>query len=313
MKTKTSHNDYLQFSAMFKAINTNYKSLFSILGLGLISTIFFTSCEKNITVDLPESPSQVVVEGYVEIGQAPYVYLSYSNNYFAPLDSAALANFTIKGAVVTISDGFITDTLIEAIPSYGYFYISTKLIGTINRNYTLTVKTQKGEVVTAQTYLHQPVALDSLWFKPQPINDTTLGFVWARLTDPDTIGNNYRWFAKRLYQDSSFIAPFGSVFDDKFINGTTVDFGYNRGSSPNGADEGEDPAKAGFYEVGDTVVVKFCSMDNTSFTFWRDADTQAANNGNPFGAIAPITSGVTGGLGVFCAYAASYDTVICGN
>jgi hypothetical protein len=181
----------------------------------------------------------------------------------------------------------------------------------VNTTYTLTVTTQKGEVVTAQTYLHQPVALDSLWFKPQPINDTTLGFVWARLSDPDTIGNNYRWFAKRLYQDSSFIAPFGSVFDDKFINGATVDFGYNRGSSPNGADEGEDPEKAGFYEVGDTVVVKFCSMDNASFKFWRDADTQAANNGNPFGAIAPITSSVTGGLGVFCAYAASYDTVIC--
>ena len=297
--------------AIFTAMNTNLKSLFSISVLGLAFSMFLISCEKNITVNLPQSPSQVVVEGYVEIGQAPYVYLSYSNSYFAPLDSQALADFTIKGALVTISDGLVTDTLTEAIPAYGYFYISTKLTGTINTTYTLTVKTKKGEVVTAQTYLHQPVALDSLWFKKQPVNDTTLGFVWARLSDPGTAKNNYRWFAKRLYRDSNFIPPFGSVFDDKFINGSTVDFGFNRGSSPNGADGNEDPALTGFYKVGDTVVVKFCSMDNTSFKFWRDADAQAVNNGNPFGAIAPVKSGITGGLGVFCAYAASYDTVIC--
>lgn len=279
--------------------------VFLFLGIALL----FTSCEKNITVDLPQSPAEVVVEGYVEIGIAPYVYLSYSNNYFAPLDSESLRDFTIKGAIVTISDGFITDTLLEAIPSYGYFYVSTKLTGIVNRTYTLTVTTQKGEVVTAQTYMHQPIPLDSLWFKSQPLNDT-LGFVWARLTDPDTLGNNYRWFAKRLNKKDDFRPPFGSVFDDNFINGTTFDFAYTRGESPNNADNGN-PIESGFYKVGDTVVVKFCTMDKTSYTFWRDAETQSSNNGNPFGTTAPIHSGITGGLGVFCAYAASYDTVIC--
>ncbi len=284
-------------------------TLFIMLLLVLSTALLFTSCEKNITVDLPQTPSEVVVEGYVEIGSAPYVYLSYSNNYFAPLDSESLYNFTIKGALVTISDGFVTDTLLEVIPSYGYFYVSTKLIGTINRTYTLTVTTQKGEVVTAQTYMQTPIPLDSLWFKTQPLNDT-LGFVWARLTDPDTLGNNYRWFAKRLHKGNNYIAPFGSVFNDNFINGTTVDFGYSRGESPNNADD-ENPLASGFYKVGDTVAVKFCCIDKTSYTFWRDAETQSANNGNPFGATAPIHSGINGGLGVFCAYAASYDTVIC--
>lgn len=275
----------------------------------IASALFLSSCEKNITVDLPPSASQVVVEGYVEIGTPPYVYLSYSTDYFAPVDSAALLNYTIKGATVTISDGIVTDTLQELNPATGYIYVSTKLIGTVGRTYTLTVKTTNGEVVTAQTTMHTPVKLDSVYFKPQ-LNVDTLGFAWASLTDPDTIGNNYRWFAKRLNQDDLFIAPFGSAFDDKFINGQSVTFSYNRGEEPNANTDPND-ATVGFYQVGDTVVVKFCSIDNTSYKFWRDAETQAANNGNPFGSTSPIKSGVTGGLGVFCAYAASYDTIIC--
>ncbi|MEO8146241.1 MAG: DUF4249 domain-containing protein [Bacteroidia bacterium] len=295
----------------------NYKSqsksrnIFSVaIAIIVISSLLLLSaCEKNITVDLPASKSEVVVEGYVETGTPPYVYLSYSTDYFAAIDSASLINYTIKGATVTISDGIITDTLLEISPSYGYFYVSTKLTGTVGRTYTLTVKTTNGEIVTAQTTLHQPVPLDSLWFKTQPNNDT-LGFTWARMTDPDTSGNNYRWFAKRLHKDSLFIAPFGSSFEDKFINGTTFDFAFNRGELPNSSSDPND-ITTGFYSVGDTVVVKFCTMDNNSYTFWRDAETQSTNNGNPFGSISPITSGVKGGLGIFCAYGASYDTVIC--
>jgi len=45
----------------------------------------------------------------------------------------------------------------------------------------------------------------------------------------------------------------------------------------------QDPEGWFFYKVGDTVVVKFCTMDNNSYNFWRDAETQSSNNGNPFG------------------------------
>ncbi len=279
-------------------------------GAGLVLLmLIISSCEKNITVDLPPSKSQVVVEGYVETGLPPYVYLSYSTDYFAPTDSASVVDYTIKGATVIINDGFTSDTLLEISPTYGYFYVSTKLTGITGRTYTLTVITKNGEVVTGKTTLTAPIKLDSLYFKPQPNNDT-LGFTWAKLTDPDTLGNCYRWFAKRLHKDSLYIPPFGSAFEDKFINGTTLEFAYNRGELPNTQTEPDD-LEAGFYKIGDTVVVKFCTMDYNSYQFWRDAETQSANNGNPFGSISPINPGVEGGLGIFCAYAASYDTVIC--
>jgi hypothetical protein len=272
----------------------------------LIVTLFY-ACEKNITVDLPASKPEVVLEGYVEPGFAPYVYLAYSTGYFDPVDSAALAKNLIKNALVIISDGFTTDTMYELIPGYGYFYAATQMTGTIGRTYTLTVTTQKGEKLSAKTILHPPVPLDSIYYKTIENNDT-LGFVWGRLTDPDTVGNYYRWLAKRITKDDTYYAPFGSAFEDKFINGTSLDFSFNRGVPPNSDSDEED---SDLYKKGDTVIVKFCAIDKTSYSFWREAETQSGNNGNPFGSVSPINSGVTGGLGIFCAYSPSYDTLIC--
>jgi len=180
----------------------------SITPIALLFLFFaITACEKNITVDLPASKPMVVLEGYVEPGLPPYVYLSYSTGYFDPIDSASLTKNLIKNALVIINDGFATDTMLEVIPGYGYFYASSNLLGTIGRTYTLTVTTQKGEVVNAQTTLHAPVPLDSIYFKTVENNDT-MGLVWARLTDPDTLGNYYRWFAKRITKDDTYYAIF---------------------------------------------------------------------------------------------------------
>jgi len=35
----------------------------------------FTACEKDITVDLPESEEQIVVEGYITPGAPPIVLI----------------------------------------------------------------------------------------------------------------------------------------------------------------------------------------------------------------------------------------------
>ena len=50
-------------------------------------------------------------------------------------------------------------------------------------------------------------------------------------------------------------------------------------------------------------------MDVFSYKFWRSVENQAGNVGNPFAAPAPVASNVNGGLGVFCGYNASYDTI----
>lgn len=278
----------------------------------LILIVLFSSCEKDITVDLPQPEEQLVIEGYIEPGQPPYVLISKTAPYFSSFDENSLLQYVVKNAKVTVQcvEDNVTDTLFQVIADTGYFYVSFGMIGQAGKTYNLRVVTEDGKVATATTRIEQPIPLDSIWFKIQEGKDS-LGFVWAHLTDPDTLGNNYRWFAKRIGKDSSFIAPIGSVFEDKFINGKSFDFAYNRGSVPNStAADDTSEVENGFFKTGDVIVVKFCTISNASFKFWRSAETQSSNIGNPFASITPLVSNIEGGIGIWEGYSPSLDTVI---
>ena len=269
------------------------------------------SCESDITVDLPEAEQKIVVEGYIEPGEKAVVMLTRSAAFFAPVDSASLASYLILDAIVTISDGTTSEVCSLAIDTSYYIplvYKSQSIIGQTGKTYSLIVVAD-GKTVTAVTTIPQPIPLDSVWYKIQEGRDS-LGFAWAHLTDPDTIGNCYRWFAKRLNKDKRFLAPIGSVFEDKFINGKSFDFAYNRGTEPNSTAEEDNDSRRGFFKTGDTIAVKFCAIDRAHFDFWRIAEIQIANNGNPFAAPAPIPTNINGGLGVWGGYSATYDTII---
>jgi len=178
-----------------------------LLVLIFSAIVLFISCEKDITVNLPKQKQQYVVEGYIENGLPAYVMLSKTADYFSPVDSTALQQYMVKNATIVISDGDITDTLLQVDPSIGYFYFSPKIIGQTGKNYSLRIITPENyslriitpdnELLTAETKMLPAVPLDSVWFKIQEGKDS-LGYVWAHLKDPDTLGNCYRWFAKRL-------------------------------------------------------------------------------------------------------------------
>lgn len=286
-----------------------------------VSIVMMSSCEKNIDLDLPPIDQKVVVEGYVENGLPPYVILSRTEPYFDPIGQNTLNNLPVRGASVFMSDGIDTiklteiDTSVNGV-SLGGFYVALDLVtflptmlGTPGTTYQLNIITISGEQLSASAKLPLPVALDSTWFKVQEDLDS-LGWAWARLTDPDTLGNSYRWFAKRLNKDDFFIAPLGSVFEDRFINGQSFNFPYLRGSIQNSEATEDNNEEAGFYKKGDTIVVKFCTTDFATYEFWRDAENQVSSNGSPFAVPSNLKSNINGGRGLFAAYTASFDTII---
>ncbi len=284
-----------------------YNVFFVLLLAGLMTGL--SSCEKDITVDLPDPEIQLVIEGYINPGGPAYVFISNTAAFFDPVDSQSLLAATEKNALVTVSDGVITDTLIPPVPGIGYFYISPFITGEVGKTYTLSVRTQSGKTATAITSISPPVTLDSIWFERQSVDDT-LGWTWARLTDSPLPGNSYRWFAKRLGKDDDFIAPIGSVLEDKFFNGLSFVFAYNRGMKANSTADDDNNEEEGFFKVGDTIVVKFASITKESFEFWRAAETQASSNGNPFGSPAPIKSNITGGIGIWEGFSYTLDTTV---
>jgi len=267
-----------------------------------------TSCRRDINIKLPEYKEKLVIEASIETGQPAQVMLSRSAPYFGNVDLSDPTQFFVKGAFVTVSDGVLTDTLTEVFPGTGYYYIGTKVLGQVGKSYALTVRVDD-KTYTGSTSILNPIALDSLFFKWE---QDTLGFCWGHLTEPAGQGNYYRWFAKRFSKDQFYAAPFSSAFDDKFVDGKSFDFGYERPAQPNQQTENGGDAERGYYKVGDTIVVKFCTLGQNEYEFWRSFYANKSSNSNPFSAPANIKNTIVGGdvLGAFCGYAPSFDTLI---
>lgn len=304
---------------------------------------FLLSCEKEISVDLPTAEPKLVVEGNIELGANPIVILSKTTNYFDPTDLASVAESFVGDATITITDGTTTNTMtkicsgsltpqqqqdlaeqlgiaVEILQNYDICGYVDGMVGEIGKSYTIEINWE-GEVYASTTTIPDTVALDSTWFKVQGDLDS-LGFLWAQISDPAGQPNSYRWFAKRInkytygdnvgeQKDPNFLAPLGSTFDDEFFDGLKfVDFAYNRRSNTQKEDDINN--ERGYYKVGDTVVIKFCTIDKGVYEFLEQAETQSQSTGSPFASPLNIKSNVSNGaLGVWAGYGVTYDTVIC--
>ena len=286
------------------------KPLSILIAAGLFILILLNSCEKDIKLNLPNAPQQIVVEGWIDLNNYSIVMLSKSLPFFGTIDSAMLVNLIIKDATIIVYDGFSYDTLIKTY-NFNYFpyvqYVGTKIKGVAGRTYTLTVK-DEGQTLTATTTIPPPVPLDSAWFKVQPGEDS-LGYIWAKFTDPSKQGHYYRIFTERLSIDKIFTPVLSSVYDDQFFTGQTLTFSIIRGPASN-ISTATDP-EAGYYCKGQTIIVKTCSIDQTQYNFWRSAENEIYGGGNPFINPSQIPTNINGGgLGDWCGYGCSFDTVI---
>ncbi|CAN5275074.1 hypothetical protein BH09BAC5_BH09BAC5_15530 [soil metagenome] len=275
-------------------------------------TLFLFSCSKEITIDLPAPDKKIVVDGGIFVGKPAEINLTWSTGYFEPVDSASLANYLISNATVYVKDGNMTDTL-----HIGYdpnrvipiVWIGSTILGQVGHTYELTVIAE-GRTATSTTTIRNPVLLDSAWFQVEGTLDS-LGYAWAHLSDPPGQNNGYRWYAKRLNKDADFLVPYGAATDDKFYDGTSFDFAYNRPVLNGSTATDDNNIERYYYKRGDTIVIQFCSIGQAEVNFFRTYESVVSSNGNPFAAPGTIKTNVTGGLGIFCGYSPSFDTIIC--
>jgi Domain of unknown function (DUF4249) len=309
--------------------------------LPALAALTLLSCEKEVVVDLPATEPKLVVEGTIEKGQPPIVLLTRTQSYFAPTDLNSIASIFVSGAHITVNDGTNTVTLQEiafagltpellaqAAELTGidptllasisvYSLLDGSMIGESGRTYTLNV-TGAGKNCSAVTTVPNVVPWDSTWWRLAELNadDDSSGYVWGRLSDPDTLGNGYRHYGRRIYsqdtnfvEDSRFISPLGTTFDDKYLNGLTVDLFAVRGRSPF-TDNSEDKT-AGFFLRGDTVIMKLVSMGLKEADFYITYDNNVASQGDIFSTPANARTNINGGLGIWAGWAAYYDTLVC--
>ena len=314
-----------------------FQILRPLAALALVLSL--ASCEKEITIEVPESARQLVFEGYVENGQFPYVIITRSSSYFDPISTqiSALAEVIVRGAEVYVTvegteyqlDQICLNDLPDSLQGLAYQFLgipvgtpippdvdlcvylslNPALTGQVGKRYDMRAIVE-GQEYTATTRIPELVALDTLWFKPDSPSDT-LGYIWATLTDPDTMGNSYRLSTKRITDDARFLAGRGNVSNDRLFNAQKVQFGFGREEeffSSNDEDQNEEDGK---FKVGDTVIVKFTSIEYPIYRFWQTVGQATAGGANPFGSPILVESNIQGGArGVWGGYGATFDTLI---
>lgn len=310
-----------------------------ITGLFILVSIF-TACQKEVDIDIPGYAEKVVFDGRIETGLPPFLLISKTNDIYAPTDlNAILQSFQSGAFVQMIVDGdtvlldeICSDNLppgteepfaaffgvdVADLPFINVCLYSTfnaSFFGQVGKSYQLNILFE-GENYSAITSIVPPVYLDSVYWKEDP-NTPNNGFCWARLSDPQGTFNAYFWESRRVHlnqegepTDARFVPTFSPVTDDTFFDGISFEFGYENPHNINA----ETPSnERGFYQLGDTAIIKFSSLDRISFDFLEKKYIQLQSGGSPFASPVNIpTQFSNGALGSWIGYSSTFDTLFC--
>lgn len=308
-----------------------------ILIIATLAVGALAGCTTDVTLDIPEPEMKYVVEGTIEPGIPPILTLTSTVPFYGEINFNELDNYYVHDADITVSDGVNSVTLVEyclsdlpeellplvaeflglELDSTGGFAVELCLytvpdiftgapafVGEPGKTYDLTIN-HNGNTLTSSSTLFEPVHMDSLWVEPHddPENDSLVR-LYVRLSEPEPQGDFYRYFTQR--NSEPFYPGFSSVFDDNLVNGVTFNFTLDRGFNP--AEE-FDQETYGYFWKGDTVVLKWCRIDFPSYDFWRTLEFDSGSDG-PFSSATIAQSNINGGIGIWCAYGAAYDTLI---
>lgn len=292
------------------------------------------SCEKDIDINIPDTEPQIVIEGTIENGGPPIVLVSETRGFFEPTSPEDIVNSYISGATVYVNDQqlseiCVNDIPVEILPQFAELigipledlddlplcgYVGFDITGAFDTSYDLRVEVNS-RVVTASTHIPNLVIPDSSYFRLWA-NSPRYGYPFTRFTDPDTLNNAYRVFTRRIGPntndnpvDGIYYAPIGSTFLDEFFNGTSIEVGFQRGQPYNSSRPTDIGEEAGFFEIGDRFVFKFCAISEPSYQFYRTFEQQLGTNGSPFAAPNNVITNIEGGLGIWAGYACVYDTI----
>ena len=293
--------------------------------IGLVS-VFLSSCQKEIEVDIPDYDRKIVIEGRIENGSPAMVIVSRSVPYFDHIDLATLMNDVfIKDAVVTVSCDGVSEQLrlmpwLDSPIYFAYVGDTTSascIKGEPGKRYDLRVEIGD-KVYTSSTTILEPFHLDSLWLAFANEQDTT-PTTRIQLTDNPATHDYYMFqikvHGKRLH-DRLWVTSFPVAFDDATFNGQTVNYEILR-ANPSSLFESTmtDEEKDEFYRVtyrkGDTIYMKTSLIDYDGFQYWS-AMTYAISVGqNPFMSPAPVPCNIKGEnvIGNWCGFASTIDTV----
>tara|TARA_B100000809_G_C15100574_1_gene516753 strand:+ start:1032 stop:1820 length:789 start_codon:yes stop_codon:yes gene_type:complete len=252
----------------------------------LFISIVFITCEKEIDLDLKESPELFVIEGIVHDNLGDnLVALSKTRTY----DNNGAIEI-VSGASVKITDNLGTVySLYEITPGV---YTDSTLLGVSGRSYNLDVNIN-GNIISASSVMSPRIEIDSLTYDEIPNfgGDDELEYsILCHFTDPLNVINFYRM--KSFLGDDQLDGYVN--WNDDAIDGTSTGL----------------PVFNVTYLAGEYATIQLLSVDEPNFRYFVGLALSQEGEvpGNP-------ESNLIGenAVGYFGAYAKSEVTIIIGE
>lgn len=262
----------------------NRKNTYATILSALVLLLAFTSCEKEIDVDLNSVPPRIQIEGIVKQDQLATVRVSHTldfdDNSGYPL---------LSGAIVKISDDAGNSEILQQ-DATGW-YTAENIKGVIGRTYNLSVIYEDKEY-TSTSKMPPLVKLDSLSMYKIKVMDYALPMI--HFTDPEGETNQYYrclvYINGKQHPDVNEL-----VLSAEFVDGSPIHQFLPIFTN----DEDIDPI-----EQGDDILIEFQCIDKGAYTFFYTLSRIEDSKTNP-------TSNITGGaLGYFCASTVDQMSII---
>lgn len=266
----------------------------------IIMALLLAAC----TPELPESPETLVIEGWIENGTAPMVFVTSSvSTSFQEQGLADLIDHVATTANVAIIHDGVRYPLIGSISDdhfLSFYYTSNTLKGVVGGTYKLEVD-WKGMHAEAETTILAPGIVDSVAVERHPMIDTS--YIVKAHINPAPDVRYYRFFSMAVGKDSTYAISYNGIFDSELH--ADVMFAVNRGRI--------NPIEYSdfYYGYGDSVRFKLASMDAEAYDFWTRYDENVMFSHT---ALLPYSSNlkgnIDGGLGYWFGYGVADYTVV---
>ncbi len=268
---------------------------FIALFLTLGASGLFAGCGDT---DIPIVEQQIVVEGWIDEGGFPMVFLTQTvtpqgdEQGMESLDSLLIRWGRVRiaddeGDTITLKGGMVNN---QALP---YGYTTTDMRGRAGHTYTLFVDYQRYHA-TAVTTIPQAVSVDS-FRSVRVAGSDTLRELHAYVSSRSADAYGYKFLVQRKNKDTFLRSSYLGVYNNEHLAANkylTVSVGHTmqKQFTP-------------LFSVNDTLSIKFAAIDEASYNFWNDYESTVTFSRNPFFSSGNnIRTNIKGGLGYWCGY-----------
>ena len=251
--------------------------LYKIFTVSFLATLFFTSCEDVIELELEDTTPRIVIEGTINMTtQTAQVVFTKSNGFYEDTTPNAVSG--VK-AVLQNESGTAFQ-LSETDPGT---YVAENVAAMPGENWTIEVESE-GVTYIASTTAPVPTTLDTLIteIEDRPFGGDTQVRMTAEWEDEASVSNFYRL---RPYQNDTLIAQSYNLTNDDFSDGNRI----------------RNPIMEEF-DIGGLIKIELMSVDENYYRYFLELSTVVGNgfnSSNPYNPIGNFDNGALGYFGIF--------------